>query len=181
MKHQPFEDWLLSGEPLEPAAQASLTAHLQACETCRGLWEDLGRVDALLHGAAMARPAPDFRIRWSAHQERDPMRRKWNQGWRLLAAAMAGSVVLCATLGAAYLIAGGSPAVVFASIFQQAIRLSLWLRVVGEIGRALVWNLPLVGVSGYALFLTAMMTATGLLAVAWSATFRRFSQKGALK
>jgi hypothetical protein len=129
----------------------------------------------------MVRPGPDFRIRWSARLERDPMRRKWNQGWRLLVAAMVGSLALCATLGAAYLLAGGSPAVVFASIFQQAIRLALWLRVVGEIGRALVWNLPLVSVSGYALFLTALMTATGLLVVAWSATFRRFSQRGVLK
>lgn len=181
MKHQPFEDWLLSGEPLAPAAQSSLSAHLEACEACRRLREGLGRVDALLQGAAMARPGPDFRIRWSARLEGDPMRRKWNHGWRLLAAAMVGSAVLCATLGAAYLVAGGSLAVIFASILQQAIRLALWLRVAGEIGRALVWNLPFVTLSGYALFLTALMTATGLLVVAWSATFRRFSMKGVLK
>jgi hypothetical protein len=132
-----------------------------------------------LRGAASARAEAGFRLRWAEHQARDAGRRGREREWGLLAAAAAAVLGLVALSLGIYLFAGGSLAVLFAAGLQQVVRWALWLRVVGEIGRAIVWNLPLLSVSGYALSLTALITATGLMIVTWSTTIRRFSPKGA--
>lgn len=37
MNHEPYEDWLLSGEELTADQQQSLDEHLAACPECAGL------------------------------------------------------------------------------------------------------------------------------------------------
>lgn len=176
MKHQPFEDWLVSGEPLDRSAEASLAAHLATCEACRDLRDDLSRVEAILGGAAAIEPAPEFLRRWEAYRARRTLRRRREGEWFLLAAV--GGLALLVSMVAIFFLAGGSPGVVFGVVLQQFVRWALWVRVLGETVRALAWNVPLLSVSGYAFLLTALVTAAGGMFVAWYASIRRFSLKG---
>jgi len=65
-----------------------------------------------------------------------------------------------------------------AQVLLQAIRWWTWLRLIGEIARALVTNLPVPAVSGAVLGWVTLLTAAGSLAVAWSALMIRYSPQG---
>ena len=64
--HQPFEEWLLSGETLTPEETQSLQEHLGACEQCRTLAGASQQVDHALRHAPQLAPAPGFVSRWQA-------------------------------------------------------------------------------------------------------------------
>lgn len=66
MKHQPFENWILLDEPLNPEQAQALQAHLRTCEHCRALQSAWGQVDALFQAAPTSEPAPGFATRWQA-------------------------------------------------------------------------------------------------------------------
>lgn len=65
--HQPFEEWLLSGETLTPEDTQSLQEHLGACEECRTLAGAFQQVEHTLRDAPQVEPAPGFVNRWQAH------------------------------------------------------------------------------------------------------------------
>jgi hypothetical protein len=64
MSHQPFESWLVSDDPLSSDQYASLQAHLQLCESCRGLQGDWDRVIRILLAKPIQKPQPGFTQRW---------------------------------------------------------------------------------------------------------------------
>lgn len=68
MDHLPFEDWLLTGQPLTGEQKAQLQAHLRTCPTCAALQE----VNLALSAARPVAPAEGFRVRFqvrlAAHQ-----------------------------------------------------------------------------------------------------------------
>jgi len=65
--HQPFEEWLLSGETLAPEETQSLQEHLGVCEACRSLAGAFQQVETALRNAQQLAPAPGFVSRWQAH------------------------------------------------------------------------------------------------------------------
>jgi len=65
--HQPFEEWLLSGETLAPEETQSLHEHLNVCEECRTLEGAFQQVETALRNAPRLAPAPGFVSRWQAH------------------------------------------------------------------------------------------------------------------
>ncbi|MBN2387057.1 MAG: hypothetical protein JXB85_08550 [Anaerolineales bacterium] len=74
MDHRPFEDWLLSEEPLTTEHKSQLQAHLRTCKTCSTLAE----VNLALKGARQAAPVPGFtarfQIRLAAQQKAQRLR-----------------------------------------------------------------------------------------------------------
>jgi len=65
MNHQPFENWLLSEDPLPPENKRELDAHLQTCDQCRDLQEACFGVATLFQDVLELEPAPGFVERWS--------------------------------------------------------------------------------------------------------------------
>ena len=71
MKHQPFENWLFSEEPLPADDGRELEDHLMDCDQCSGLenaWMDIA---SLFAEVPDVEPAPGFINRWQATLEAD--------------------------------------------------------------------------------------------------------------
>jgi hypothetical protein len=66
MNHQPFEEWLLSKEPLAQGQEADLRQHLQECPSCANLTTAWQAVAYEIKQTAQAAPAPGFSQRWQA-------------------------------------------------------------------------------------------------------------------
>jgi len=66
MNHQPFEDWLLSKEPLAQEQEAGLRQHLEECPSCANLAAAWQAVEHEIKQTAQATPAPGFSERWQA-------------------------------------------------------------------------------------------------------------------
>ncbi|HSR46490.1 MAG TPA: hypothetical protein VLL77_00760 [Anaerolineales bacterium] len=181
MNHKPYDAWLLSSERLDPQQEQDLASHLRDCPECRGLSGSLREVESIFQAAPMAAPAPGFSARWSALRTQEDLRRKRAAGWRLLAGALVATGVTTLLVGSVFFLTGGSLSLLFADGLQETVRWILWVRTLGEIGQTIFRSLPLVTVSGVFLSLTALVTATGLTAVAWSISIRRFSVRGVLK
>jgi len=84
MNHQPFEEWLLSEEPITPEQKRKLDLHLRSCEYCSALAET-GKV---LHSVVIASPAEGFTARFQArlaeHKIADRRRKLWGAGFFLI-------------------------------------------------------------------------------------------------
>jgi len=64
MNHQPFEDWLLSEEPLSQKNANALDVHLENCETCRELKNSWSEVVDFFQDIPEVEPMPGFASRW---------------------------------------------------------------------------------------------------------------------
>src|SRR2546422_6473655 len=80
--------------------RASITAHLDACESCRARLESLRRTVALLHTAEPVRAPEGFRAQVRARIEAHPRRAprtlrlpRWIGSWRTAGAAVAGALI----------------------------------------------------------------------------------------
>ena len=84
MNHQPFEEWLLSEEPITPEQKRKLDLHLRSCEYCSALAET-GKV---LQSVTLASPAEGFTARFQArlaeHKIVDRRRKLWGAGFFLI-------------------------------------------------------------------------------------------------
>jgi predicted anti-sigma-YlaC factor YlaD len=103
MNHQPFENWLLSEEPLPEENKHVLHEHLAACEQCRGLEDAWLDVANLFTEVPDIEPAPGFVNRWQTHLETEraatrAMRQRW-QSWIVLVLIANGAAVAMLLLG----------------------------------------------------------------------------------
>jgi hypothetical protein len=88
MNHQPFDNWLLSEEPLPEDDERALREHLVDCDQCRELEDAWLGVANLFAEAPEVEPAHGFVNRWQATLEADKaairaMRQRW-QSWIVL-------------------------------------------------------------------------------------------------
>jgi len=84
MNHLPFEEWLLSEEPITSEQKRKLDLHLRSCDYCSALVET-GKV---LRSVTMASPAEGFtarfQIRLKEHKIADRRRKLWGAGFFLI-------------------------------------------------------------------------------------------------
>jgi hypothetical protein len=66
MNHQPFEEWMLSDEPLDAEQDAALTQHLVSCPDCPPLARAWQAVRQEIATEPPEAPAPGFSMRWQA-------------------------------------------------------------------------------------------------------------------
>ena len=88
MNHQPFENWLLSEEPLPEDDERALREHLADCDRCNGIEDAWLDVVSLFAEVPEVEPAPGFVNRWQANLEAEraaakAMRQRW-QSWIVL-------------------------------------------------------------------------------------------------
>jgi anti-sigma factor RsiW len=66
MNHQPFEEWMLGEEDLDPEQKQALEEHLQNCESCPSLAQSWQTVRHEIETEPLAVPLPGFGQRWQA-------------------------------------------------------------------------------------------------------------------
>lgn len=64
MNHQPFENWLLSEEPLSPENAGALQDHLETCDQCQELQTAWNGVIGLFQDVPVLEPELGFVTRW---------------------------------------------------------------------------------------------------------------------
>jgi predicted anti-sigma-YlaC factor YlaD len=84
MNHQPYEDWLISEDPILPEQNSELQDHLRKCDSCRQLSESWLDIQTLLHVPQQVRPHAGFSARWLTHYEEQERKNKQRQSWIML-------------------------------------------------------------------------------------------------
>jgi hypothetical protein len=103
MNHQPFENWLLSEEPLSDENEEALQAHLTDCEQCKTIQDAWLDVANLFTDVPDVGPESGFVNRWQANLETDraatrTMQQRW-QSWILLVLIANGAAVALVLMG----------------------------------------------------------------------------------
>ncbi len=173
IEHQPFEDWMLSGEPLGREQALALQEHLDGCSDCRGLAEAWSEIRIRLTEAGMVGPAPGFASRWMNRLRRDERRRHSRQVWTILVLKVTGSFLILASL-ASYVL--GSPAYLAISAVKSGTLLSVWIGAIWRLLATLLRILPEASLSvmaaGTLFGLAAIFASLGLL---WASSLYRFA------
>ena len=104
MNHQPFENWLLSEEPLTPDEMRTLDSHLSDCQQCKQLQDGWRGVIDLFQDVPDVAPKAGFTVRWTKRLAKEKqldkvMRDRWQSVIMLilLANVVTGLVVLLGT------------------------------------------------------------------------------------
>ncbi len=103
MNHQPFENWLLSEEPLLEHDERALRDHLMDCDHCSELEDAWLDVVNLFDDIPDVAPTPGFVNRWQLTLEADraavkAMRQRW-QSWILLVLIANGAALALFLMG----------------------------------------------------------------------------------
>jgi hypothetical protein len=64
MEHQPFENWILSGDKLTSSQVSELSDHLSICSHCSSIQEGIISVEELIKSATFESPSPGFAQRF---------------------------------------------------------------------------------------------------------------------
>jgi predicted anti-sigma-YlaC factor YlaD len=174
MRHQPFENWIIDGEPLKPDQVHTLNAHLQACEDCRKLSQNWLGARAHLLSVAHTTPAPGFTQRFTAKLAERRFQQQQIQIRRTLLFLFGGSIASMLAL-LVYLLLAVSPAGLFVSIFQSVTHTVVWISHFKETYLPLVQSLPVfVPIALWILFTTGMC----IFSLMWVFFVWRLSPKG---
>jgi len=94
MEHQPFENWILSGESPTASQLAELASHLVFCQHCQFTQEAILGVENLLSSATIESPSPGFtnRFRYLAANRKEEAKRL--QSYFFLGGILAATVLV---------------------------------------------------------------------------------------
>jgi hypothetical protein len=103
MNHQPFENWLLSDEPLQEQDSFALAEHLENCSECGNLQDAWENVVNLMTDTPDLAPQPGFVSRWQTALESERQavraaRERW-QSWILAIFIANGAALTLILLG----------------------------------------------------------------------------------
>ncbi len=173
MNHQPYEKWLLNGDPLLPDEEQALRTHLAVCPGCQDLESAWKGVELKLKHAQEIAPAGGFSGRW---KERLVVEQQQHQRRQSL-------VVLTLSLGAAGILALAMinlvyplwrvPGLVFWTYVYQLFTFSQWLNMLQDLGAAFFTSSS----QGIRLAPLWIIFAIGLaceLGVLWMISVRKF-------
>jgi hypothetical protein len=99
MNHQPFENWLLTDEPLSVEQSQALNEHLRVCETCNRMDTSWNEVQDLFQSVHRLAPAPGFTARWQERRAAQLSRHHQRQSWIFLIGMGTIAAALLAALG----------------------------------------------------------------------------------
>lgn len=94
MEHQPFENWILSGDSLTASQSAELASHLVFCQHCQFTQEAIMGIENLLTSATIESPYPGFtnRFRYLATSRKEEAKRL--QSYFFLGGILAATVLV---------------------------------------------------------------------------------------
>jgi len=89
MKHQQFEEWLLTEEKLSSSQEVDLVMHLEACQSCNEFATAARAMQSAFKQTEYASPEPGFTARWEQNLESYHYQRRSWRGWFLLSLTVA--------------------------------------------------------------------------------------------
>jgi hypothetical protein len=103
MNHQPFENWLLSEDPLSEEDERAMQNHLVDCDQCNRLEDSWMEVASLFSEVPDFEPAPGFVNRWQINLKADraatkAMQQRW-QSWIVLVLIANGAALAFLLMG----------------------------------------------------------------------------------
>ncbi|NLF51248.1 MAG: hypothetical protein GX577_08935 [Leptolinea sp.] len=103
MEHQPFENWILSGDPLTQSQKHELEEHLSICPHCSEIQGGLTGVEMLFRSATFESPSPGFTHRFAvltAQREEEARRLQsyFFLGWIMIATVVVSIIYLTVML-----------------------------------------------------------------------------------
>ena len=164
MSHEPYEEWLLSGEELTADQQQSLSAHLATCPDCANILNAWQAVDQAIRSSPQVEPEPGFSIRWKERLADRQAAQQRRLTWIALFVCLGGALLMI--IGLALPEIHGLP-----SVFQILSTLIFTTaEAVVTLQTALAWVLSLL--DGVPVFLTvlfwiAISTALLLWSLVW--------------
>jgi hypothetical protein len=170
MNHQPFEDWLLEDQLLDPAQKRELDAHLRSCNTCSAIAES----NLALRSARLATPAPGFTARF---QERLVLARRAQRRRTLLGTlffSLGGMLLLAILTGPTLISFIGSPAEWLSAMVRALLFIYTTTLAVAEAGSILFRILPEFMPPFVWLVLLSTLSGLGLL---WSVSIWRLTRR----
>jgi len=170
MNHQPFENWLLSDEPLSAEQSQALTEHLRMCETCSRIDTSWNDVHDLFQSTPRLAPLPGFTARWQERRAVQLSNRRQRQSWFFFIVTGSIAAALSMVLGLSVLSLVDQPEQLLIYSVYRLTTLMINLVTLGDLLsttlRSLAGSVPFVvwiGLSGLA----------SLLSVLWFVLFRQ--------
>lgn len=143
MNHSPFEDWLLSGEPLNDAQKQALQAHLEDCQACTRLAGGWAQVSAAIRHTQPASPAPGFTNRFQASLIARRTAQQRRLAWRVFLGTLGAALVIGLVIWSPNLSALPDPISILASLLASATYLLAGLADTRTLLSALFRGVPL--------------------------------------
>jgi hypothetical protein len=142
MEHQPFENWILSGDPLNPTQTKDLNDHLLVCSHCTCIKEGISNVEDLFKSATFESPSPGFARRFQimATQREEEARRLQSYfflGWTMIVTVIVSIGYLTA------LLLTQSPAEVISGLMSSVINAAFQLDSMLHLIKAWIQIIPL--------------------------------------
>jgi hypothetical protein len=173
MEHQPFENWILSGDLLTSSQSTELAKHLTICQHCQSIQEGIMGVEDLLKSATFESPSPGFsnRFRYLAARRQEEAKRL--QSYFFLGGIL--TVTVLVSLGYfVVLMLTQSPTEVISNMMTSAISLAFrideLLVLLQTWARFIPWPLTL-GIAAIASSLVVLLTSGWLISV-WKISTR---------
>lgn len=176
--HQPFENWILSGDSLDEAQRTTLSEHLRGCETCRRRQVAWNGVRHLVQTAGQVAPAPGFSNRWHLALEvrRVAQARQQRLAWALFALSMALALAALLGLGWQFLSVLQAPQWMIVAVLMVWTEVTVAIRTISEFFQQiplLAAPLILVGMILFAGF-------TSIFSVLWVVLYRQLAVRRAV-
>ena len=170
MNHQPFEDWLLDDQLLDPALKRELDAHLRICDICSAIAES----NLALRSARIVAPAPGFTARF---QERLVLARRAQRRRTLLGTlffSLGGMLLLALLAGPTLVSLLGSPAEWISAMVRALLFIYTTIMTVAEAGSVIFRVMP--GFMPPFVWLILLSTLSGL-GLLWSVSIWRLMRR----
>ena len=171
MNHQPYEDWLLNDEPINPEKENEFRAHLRICQDCAAL----ARTNLSLRSAVSLSPTDGFTKRFEirlAAQRKIQFRRAIIGLFLLATVGLALILWLLIPIFPYFFL---SPARLMGIWVSNLVYVGLTFRVLGVLGNSIL-NILVSLIPAY-IWLLAVILTSGLVSL-WTITYRKVGNYG---
>jgi len=167
MNHQPFEDWLLNENLIDPKQKLDLDAHLRVCSYCSALAE----TGMALRSVKKAAPAVGFTARFQTHLAARKLAERRRKLWGAILFTFGGLVMLTWIAGPYMASFFTSPATWITSLIEWGVFLITTLQAVAQAGSVILRVMPSFLTPFGFMILVSAFAGIGLL---WSVSIWRF-------
>ncbi len=174
MNHHPYEEWILSDEPLSTAEHASLQGHLADCQACQQMEKRWQAARQQISREGFATPAQGFTIRWQKNLPDRINRMETQSARRFLFIILAVSAAMLAGWLVTWLISNPS-ATVAASLIKLTANTILVMQGIKFMVVPAIRSIPLVYIlAGVSLVSSIALVLSAVWAGAiWHYVFRK--------
>lgn len=173
MEHQPFENWILSGDSLTPSQSVELASHLLVCLHCQSVQEGIMGVEDLFKSATFEAPSPGFsnRFRYMAAHRKEEAKRL--QSYFFLGGILAATVLVSIGYFAILMLTQSSAEIV-SNMMAAAITLAFSIDELLVLLQTWAWFIPwpvTLALAAVAASLVVLLTSGWLITV-WKVSTR---------